>query len=73
MRNILKGLLDAKAYEFPDAEDLRFDTDLPPEEAEEPGEADPGGASPPVEEPEPEPEEDPSPPGGPAPRPGTIL
>ena len=65
MRNIFKGLLDAKAYEFPDAEDLRFDTDLPPEEAEEPGEADPGGASPPVEEPEPE--EDTSPPDGPAP------
>ncbi len=65
MRNIFKGLLDAKAYEFPDAEDLRFDKDLPPEEAEEPGEADPGGASPPVEEPEPE--EDTSPPDGPAP------
>ncbi len=65
MRNIFKGLLDAKVYEFPDAEDLRFDTDLPPEEAEEPGEADPGGASPPVEEPEPE--EDTSPPDGPAP------
>jgi flagellar assembly protein FliH len=65
LRNIFKGLLDAKAYEFPDAEDLRFDTDLPPEEAEEPGEADPGGASPPVEEPEPE--EDTSPPDGPAP------
>ncbi len=29
MRNIFKGLLEAKAYEFPNAEDLRVDTDPP--------------------------------------------
>ena len=62
MRNIFKGLLDAKAYEFPDAEDLRFDTDLPPEEPagtelEPEGDVPPSGGELP-----PEPEEDGTPP-----------
>ena len=32
MRNILKGFLGAEAYRFPDAEELRLDTDLPSDE-----------------------------------------
>lgn len=43
MRNIFKGMLDAKAYEFPNAEELRMDTDLPLDEPvqEEPKEIQP--------------------------------
>ena len=29
MRNILKGLLDAQAYRFPDAEELELETEIP--------------------------------------------
>ena len=36
MRNILKGLLDAQAYRFPDAEELEVETELPEDVPEEP-------------------------------------
>lgn len=35
MRNILKGLLDAQAYRFPDAEELEVETELPADVPEE--------------------------------------
>ena len=49
MRNILKGFLGAEAYKFPDAEELRLDTDLPSDEDIE-EEAVQDAAPPPVEE-----------------------
>ena len=50
MRNILKGFLGAETYRFPDAEELRLDTDLPSDEdiVEEAAAQD--AAPPPVEE-----------------------
>ena len=50
MRNILKGFLGAEAYRFPDAEELRLDTDLPSDEDIAEGEAAQDAAPPPVEE-----------------------
>ena len=50
MRNILKGFLGAETYRFPDAEELRLDTDLPSDEDIAEEEAAQDAAPPPVEE-----------------------
>ena len=50
MRNILKGFLGAETYQFPDAEELRLDTDLPSDEDIMEEEAAQDAAPPPVEE-----------------------
>ena len=39
MRNILKGLLDPQAYQFPDADEIKLEGELPPGEPEVPEEA----------------------------------
>ncbi len=71
MRNILKGLLDARAYQFPNAEDLQMDAPLPLEDFSGEEEPEETGAAPPVEAPAPEPEREQEPPfeSGPAPAP----
>lgn len=61
MRNILKGLLDAKAYQFPNAEDLQMDAPPPLEDFSEEGEPEEIAGAPPAPLPEPESDEPPPP------------